>query len=113
MRAGCIAYHTEQQQRLPRVLQSGLPRDQLAYIPSYAIDNLNLSAFHAGYVEDGPCCKPFHPAMMVKVLVYANATGAINHHKIARNLHEHVEFRALGVDTPARTEPSGTFVHCT
>jgi transposase len=36
--------------------------------------------------------------MMVKVLVYAYATGVFSSRKIARKLHEDVAFRVLGAD---------------
>jgi hypothetical protein len=50
---------------------------------------------HARYDKDGPRNQPFHPAMMVKVLVYGYATGVFSSRKIARKLHEDVAFRVL------------------
>ena len=43
----------------------------------------------------GPRNQPFHPAMMVKVLVYGYATGVFSSRKMARKLHEDVAFRVL------------------
>ena len=57
--------------------------------------SLDLGAFHARYDKDGPRNQPFHPAMMVKVLVYGYATGVFSSRKIARKLHEDVAFRVL------------------
>ena len=54
-----------------------------------------MGAFHARYDKDGPRNKPFHPLMMVKVLVYGYATGVFSSRKIARKLHENVAFRVL------------------
>ncbi|HMO48356.1 MAG TPA: IS1182 family transposase, partial [Rubrivivax sp.] len=45
--------------------------------------------------NNGPRNQPFHPAMMVKVLVYGYATGVFSSRKIARKLHEDVAFRVL------------------
>jgi hypothetical protein len=59
------------------------------------VDTLELSAFHARYDKDGPRNRPFHPAMMVKVLVYGYATGVFSSRKIARKLSEDVAFRVL------------------
>lgn len=98
MSTSYIAYHPEQQQLLPSALQDWLPQGHLAYFISDTIDSLNLSAFHARYAEGGPRNQPFHPAMMVKVLVYAYATGVFSSRKIARKLHEDVAFRVLGAD---------------
>ena len=98
MSTSYIAYHPEQLQLLPRALQDWLPQGHLAYFISDTIDSLNLNAFHARYAEGGPRNQPFHPAMMVKILVYAYATGVFSSRKIARKLHEDVAFRVLGAD---------------
>ena len=62
---------------------------------SDTVDSLDLSAFHARYAGGGPRNQPFHPAMMVKVLVYGYATGVFSSRKLARKLHEDVAFRVL------------------
>jgi transposase len=80
---------------LPEALQDWLPEGHLAHFISDAIDGLDLGAFHARYDKDGPRNQPFHPAMMVKVLVYGYATGCFSSRKIARKLHEDVAFRVL------------------
>jgi len=98
MSTSYIAYHPEQLQLLPSALQDWLPQGHLAYFISDTIDSLNLNAFHARYAEGGPRNQPFHPAMMVKILVYAYATGVFSSRKIARKLHEDVAFRVLGAD---------------
>jgi transposase/IS5 family transposase len=98
MSASYIPYQPEQQQLLPSALQDWLPQGHLAYFINDTVDSLNLSAFHARYAAGGPRNQPFHPAMMVKVLVYAYATGVFSSRKIARKLHEDVAFRVLAAD---------------
>jgi transposase len=98
MTASYIAYHPEQQQLLPNALQDWLPPGHLAYFINDTVDSLDLRAFHARYAKDGPRNQPFHPAMMVKVMVYAYATGVFSSRKIARKLHEDIAFRVLGAD---------------
>ena len=95
MTASYIAYHPEQQQLLPSALQDWLPQGHLAYFINDTVDSLNLSAFHARYDKDGPRNQPFHPAMMVKIMVYGYATGAFSSRKIARKLYEDIGFRVL------------------
>jgi len=95
MTSSYIAYHPEQQQLLPCALQDWLPQGHLAYFVSDTVDSLNLSAFHARYAAGGPRNQPFHPAMMVKVMVYGYATGVFSSRKMARKLHEDVAFRVL------------------
>jgi len=90
-----LPYCPQQQMLLPQALQEWLPEGHLAYFIGDAVDGLDLSAFHARYAGGGPRNQPFHPAMMVKVLLYAYATGVFSSRKIARKLHEDVAFRVL------------------
>ena len=98
MSASYIPYHPEQQQLLPSAIQDWLPPGHLAYFINDTVASLELSAFHVRYAAGGPRNQPFHPAMMVKVLVYAYATGAFSSRKIAKKLHEDVAFRVLAAE---------------
>jgi transposase/predicted transcriptional regulator len=95
MAANYLPYDPLQMLLLPEALQEWLPEGHLAHFISDAVDGLDLSAFHVRYTKDGPRNQPFHPAMMVKVLVYGYATGVFSSRKIARKLHEDVAFRVL------------------
>lgn len=98
-------YEPSQQMLLPAALQDWLPEGHLAYYISDTIDSLDLSAFHARYARGGPRNQPYHPAMMIKVLVYGYATGVFSSRKLARKLHEDIAFRVLaaGNDPAHRT----------
>ena len=98
MSTSYIPYQPDQQYLLPCALQEWLPQGHLAYFISDTVDSLNLIAFHALYSGGGSRNQPFHPAMMVKVLVYAYATGVFSSRKIAKKLHEDVAFRVLAAD---------------
>jgi transposase len=95
MTTSYLPYAPGQQMLLPATLQDWLPEGHLAYFMSDTIDSLDLSAFHARYAKGGPRNQPYHPAMMVKVLVYGYATGVFSSRKLARKLHEDVAFRVL------------------
>jgi transposase len=95
MPASYIPYEPDQDFLLPPSLREWLPEGHLAYFISDTVDSLDLGAFHARYAAGGPRNQPFDPAMMVKVLVYAYATGVFSSRKIARKLHEDVAFRVL------------------
>lgn len=58
---------------------------KLAYFICDTVDALDLSAFHARYAAGRPCNQPFHPTMMVKVLLYAYATDVFSSRKIVRS----------------------------
>jgi transposase len=98
MSTSYIPYQPDQQYLLPCALQEWLPAGHLAYFISDTVDSLDLGAFHNRYASGGPRNQPFHPAMMVKVLVYAYASGVFSSRKIARKLHEDVAFRVLAAD---------------
>ena len=91
-----LPYEPQQQALLPQALQDWLPEGHLAYFISDTVDSLDLQAFYARYEGGGSRNQPFHPAMKVKVLVYAYATRVFSSRKIAKKLHEDVAFRVLG-----------------
>jgi len=95
MAATYLPYDPQQMLLLPEAIQDWLPEGHLAHFISDTVDQLDLKAFHARYEQDGPRNQPFHPAMMVKVLLYGYATGVFSSRKIARKLHEDVAFRVL------------------
>jgi len=96
MATSYLPYDPQQQFLLPHALQDWLPEGHLAYFIGDTVDLLDLSAFHARYAGGGPRNQPFNPAMMVKVMLYAYASGVFSSRKIARKLHEDVAFRVLG-----------------
>ena len=89
-------YAPDQLLLLPASLKEWLPESHLAYFVSDTVEALNLRAFHARYEGDGRRRQPFDPSMMVKVLVYAYASGVFSSRKIAGRLEEDVAFRVLG-----------------
>lgn len=103
MPASYLPYEPDQDYLLPPSLSEWLPEGHLAYFIGDAVDALDLGAFHARYEKDGPRNQPFHPAMMVKVLLYAYATGVFSSRKIATKLREDVAFRLLA----AGNQPAG------
>lgn len=95
MTTSYLPYEPQQQMLLPHALQEWLSEGHLAYYISDTIDALDLTAFHARYAKGGSRNQPFHPRMMVKVLMYGYATGVFSSRKMARKLHEDVAFRVL------------------
>ena len=89
-------YEPQQEMLLPASLQDWLPKGHLAYFIADTVDALDLKAFYARYEGGGSRNQPFHPAMMVKVLVFGYATGVFSSRKIERRLHEDLAFRMLG-----------------
>ena len=66
-------YDPDQQLLLPAALRESLPDDHLAYFISDVVDQLELSEITARYERESRGGPPYHPRMMVKVLLYATA----------------------------------------
>jgi len=82
-------------------LQEWLPDGHLAYFISDLVDNFDLSAIETTYEDELRGGPPYHPAMMVKGVLYAYCTGVYSSRRIARRLHEDVAFRVLAAgNTP-------------
>ena len=90
-----LPYDPDQQLLLPAALQEWLPPDHLAYFISDVVDQLDLSAITARYEQERRGGPPYHPRMMVKVLLYGYCTGVASSRRIARRLHEDIAFRVL------------------
>lgn len=88
-------YDPEQSLLLPPSLRDWLPEGHLAYFVSDTVDLLDLSSFYEPYEEDGRRNQPFDPRMMLKVVLYAYATGTFSSRKIARKIEEDVAYRVL------------------
>lgn len=92
-------YDMDQQLLLPPDLRGWLPEGHLALFISDVVDELDLSAIVASYQRgDGRGQPPYHPAMMVKLLLYAYCTGKPSSRKIERATYEDVAFRVLAAD---------------
>ena len=88
-------YAPDQSLLLPPDVREWLPEGHLAHHVSDLVDGLDLTAFYAPYDGDGRRNAPYAPRMMVKVLLYAYATGVFSSREIARKLEEDVAFRML------------------
>ena len=88
-------YAPDQSLLLPPDVRAWLPEGHLAHHVSDLVDGLDLTAFYAPYEGDGRRNAPYEPRMMVKVLIYAYATGVFSSRGVAKKLEEDVSFRLL------------------
>jgi len=91
-------YEPEQMLLMPAVLQEWLPSNHLAYFISDVVDHLDISAIMNRYEGEERGYPPYHPRMMVKVLLYAYCIGVPSSRKIERRLHEDIAFRVLAAN---------------
>ena len=93
-----VPYDPDQQLLLPAALQEWLPDDHLAYFISDVVDQLDLSDITARYEGERRGGPPYHPRMMVKVLLYGYCVGVASSRRIAQRLHEDIAFRVLAAN---------------
>ncbi len=91
-------YEPDQIILMPASMQEWLPSDHLAYFISDVVDHLDLSAIMERYTGEERGYPPYHPAMMVKVLLYAYCIGVASSRKIERHLWEDIAFRVLAAN---------------
>jgi transposase len=85
---------------MPPSVADWVPEDHLARFVGDLIETLDLRAIEATYTEERGY-PPYHPRMMVAVLLYAYCTGTYSSRKIATKLVDSVAFRYLAAgNTP-------------
>ena len=87
-------YDPDQMLLMPPSLSDWVPEDHLARFVSDLVDTLDLSAIEDTYTEERGY-PPYHPRMMVKVLLYAYCTGTYSSRRIAERLVDSVAYRFL------------------
>lgn len=95
MGKGYRHYDMNQQMLLPQDLREWLRADHLALYVSDVVDQLDLGGIMRAYEGEMRGRPPYHPAMMVKLLVYGYSTGRASSRKIERATYEDVAFRVL------------------
>ena len=93
-----LLYEPDQQLLLPAALQEWLPDDHLAYFISDVVDQLDMSEVTARYERERRGGPPYHPRMMVEVLLYGYCVGVASSRRIAQRLHEDIAFRVLAAN---------------
>ena len=91
-------YEPDQISLMPASMRDWLPSDHLAYFISDIVDNLDLSAIMERYSGEDRGYPPYHPAMMVKVLLYAYCIVVASSRKIEKRLCEDIAFRVLAAN---------------
>src|SRR5712692_11553733 len=91
-----LSYDPEQRLLLPPDLREWLPEGHLALFISDVVDELDLSAIVRVYESgDGRGRPPYHPLMMVKLLVYGYCIGRVSSRNLEQATYEDIAFRVL------------------
>ena len=91
-------YLPDQPLLLPPDLRNWLESGHIAHFIDEVVEGLDLSAIYGVYEREERGFPPYHPEMMVKILLYGYCTGVFSSRKIARALHENIAFRFLSRD---------------
>lgn len=83
---------------LPPSPQEWLPADHLAYFVSDLVEELDLRPILRPYGGVTRGTAPYHPRLLVKILLYAYAVGVAASRQMARALEEDVAFRVLAAN---------------
>lgn len=83
-------YNQKQSMLFPPNIRQFLPDDHPAVIINDVVNNMDLRILYKKLSSEGN--PAYHPAMMLKVLIYAYSTGIFSSRKIQRALQESVAF---------------------
>jgi transposase len=96
-----IGYDPNQSYLLSPNPREWLPKGHLALFISDTVDDFDLSSIYGYYDKAEAGAPPFHPAMMVKILLYAYCKGIPASRRMASAVEEDVAFRVLAAgNTP-------------
>lgn len=86
-------YSPEQAALLPLHVRDVLSEKHLVFLISAVVNKQDLRDWEAAYGEEGQ--RPYHPALLLKVLLYAFALGVRGSRKIEQRIKEDLGFRYL------------------
>src|ERR1700730_994210 len=86
-------YHPEQAYLLPPSVREVLSEKHLCFFVSRAVEQLDLSSFERAYSDEGH--PAYHPALMLKVWLYAYALGVTSSRRLEQRVREDLAFRYL------------------
>jgi transposase len=95
------AWDVDQEWLLPPSVHDFVPAGHLAHFVRETVrEGLDLSAIRASYAEERGY-PPYHPGMMVALLLYAYSRGVYSSRRIAQACEERVDFMAVtGLNKP-------------
>ena len=108
-----LPYDPDQQLLLPATLQDWLPDDHLVYFISDVVDQLDLSEITARYEWESRGGPPYHPRMMVKVLLYGYCVGVASSRRMQGGSTRTSPSGRRRPTTSLTSAPSRTFARTT
>jgi transposase len=94
-----IACDREQSFLMPPDVREWLPEDHFAWFVLGAVEAMELEAFYGAYRADGRSRPAFDPAMMVALILYADARGNRSSRAIERACVEDIAYRVIAAQS--------------
>jgi transposase len=91
----------------PPSVNDWLPPQHMARFVVEVIDGLDLSAFSKCYRRTGSA--PYHPALLLGILVYGYATGVFSSRRLERATYDSVAFRFIAANEHPDHDTIATF----
>lgn len=86
-------YNPEQAYLLPPSVREVLGKEHLCFFIGRTVEKLDLGRFEEAYSEEGH--PAYHPALMLKVWLYAYALGVTSSRRLEQRIREDLAFRFL------------------
>ena len=102
-------YNPDQMLLFPPDMSQWLPEGHLVYFIRDLVSQLDLDAVYKGYDGSKGGHPPYHPEMMVSLLIYAYCVGLPSSRKIEQATYENVPFRVLTADQHPDHDTIATF----
>ena len=90
-----LPINRSQQDLLPPSVDELLPQGHLARYVVEVVESLGLSAFLSKYDQRARGSHPYHPSLLISLLIYGSATGVMSSRKIERACHFDLAFRFI------------------
>ncbi len=91
----------------PPSMNDWLPEQHLARFVVEIVEQLDLKGMECAYRGTGSA--PFHPALLLSILVYGYATGVFSSRKLENGTHDSVAFRFVAADEHPDHDTLNTF----
>lgn len=88
-------YNQNQLSLIPQKWEDLLPLDHLALFINDVIEEIDISEIQKVYETELRGYPPYHPKMMLKILIYGYCTGVRSSRKISLKCEEEITFRYL------------------
>jgi len=98
MTATYRSYNPDHPVLFPAHMADCLPEGHLVFFIRDLVSKLDLSRIHAAYKDRRGGQPPYHPAMMMGLLLYGYCTGVTSSRKLEKATWESVPFRVLAND---------------